>query len=384
MKYLAILGQNPYLSLAEIAGVYPETRLALISKEAAILDSQNEISIDELGGIPKLGLVLEDDIAVEKAKQIIADELKKLGSEQKIFFGISFYNNQSRNLYNKLGKEIKKNLADAGYKVRWAVSRDLALSSVYIKTNKLLTRGFDFNIIFFGGKVCVAKTIAVQDFSGYEFRDMRRPARDLYAGMTPPKLAKLLINLKRGKMENILDPFCGSGTLLSEAAVLGFKEVYGSDASDKAVADTKENLEWIKKNYKKIPEVEIKKCRAEDLAASWNRKFDYIATEPYLGPAVRGGLTAEKAKELQKDLNANYEKYLAGISSILNKDGYLILIVPFFITQDKNFYLSLKLKENGFSAVPPLPKNIYSELSIKYSRPDQKVGREIYILKKMS
>jgi len=383
MKYLAILGQNPYLSLAEINGVYPKAAIFHLIKEAAILESSEKIDIGELGGIPKLAEVLEENAEPRNIKTIIIEELSRLDSNQKIFFGLSFYNNENRGLYNNLGKEIKRAMQEKGYKVRWAVSRELALSSVYIKTNKLLTRGFDFDVVFKDGRACVAKTIDVQDFSAYEFRDMRRPARDLYSGMTPTKLAKLLVNLRREKMEDILDPFCGSGTFLMEAALLGFKKIYGSDASDKAIADSKENSEWVEKNFEIKSKIEIKKCRAENLAECWNKKFSYIVTEPYLGPAVRGNLSDERAKELQKELNANYKKYLPGLSSVLADGGYMVLIVPFLITNNRDYHLVLKLKENGLVAVPPLPKNIYPEISIKYSRPEQKVGREIYILQKI-
>ncbi|MFH1193646.1 MAG: RsmD family RNA methyltransferase [bacterium] len=382
MKYLAILGQNPELSLAELSAVYPDIKITPLAKEggggrelveATILESPEKIDINELGGLPKLAELLEDGVAFRDIKKIIVAELLKLGKNQKIFFGLSFYNNANRGLYNGLGREIKNALKDAGGKARWAVSRELALSSVYIKTNKLLTRGFDFDIVFHGGKICVAKTVAVQDFSDYEFRDMRRPRRDLVSGMTPTKLAKTLINLGGQGRESFLDPFCGSGTFLMEAALLGFKKICGSDASDKAVADTKENMSWLQKFYKFNSTIEIKKCRAEEALKCWGGKFDCIATEPYLGPPVRGELAKHKAIDLQKEIGANYEKYLSGLSAVLNPGGCLVLIVPFFITEKGDFFLPLKLKENGLKTVIN---------PILYSRPDQKVGREIYVLKK--
>jgi tRNA G10 N-methylase Trm11 len=272
-----------------------------------------------------------------------------------------------------LGKSIKFRLTENGYKVRWVVSRELALSSVLIKTNKLLTRGTDFDLFFSPGKIIVAKTVAVQDFSDYEFRDIKRPARDLVSGITPPKLAKMMINLG-GRQKKIFDPFCGSGTFLMEAALLGFKKIYGSDVSEKAVADTKKNLAWLKEKYNFSADIEVRQCDVRNSYACWNKKFDFIATEPYLGPALRGKISSEKALALRKELEKNYREYLTALSKILEKNGLLVIIVPFIIGENGIVKISLKIEGAGLEAVrEPIP----------YCRPDQKVGREIYILRKV-
>lgn len=376
MRYLAILGQNPELSLAELAAVYPEIKIVSRQKEATVFDSAEKIEIGRLGGLPKLAEVIAEDAPLKDMGKIIAAELLNLGTGQKIFFGLSFYNSENRGLYNGLGKEIKNELKNAGAKARWAVSREMALSSVYIKTNKLLTRGFDFDVVFHEGKAVIAKTLAVQDFADYEFRDIGRPRRDLVSGMTPPKLAKMLVNLCGRGRKSFLDPFCGSGTFLMEAALLGYKKICGSDISAKAVSDSQKNISWLFEKYKlsdtRPPTVKI--CDIKNISECWKEKFDAIATEPYLGPPIRGKLDFKKAETLRKELNNNYDKYLPALSHALEKNGALILIVPFLITDNGELKLNLKIKENGLHAV---------RSSIKYSRPDQKVGREIYILKKV-
>ena len=42
--------------------------------------------------------------------------------------------------------------------------------------------------------------------------------------------------------KNLLDPLRGSGTILTEAAVMGYQNLYGSDISRKAITDTKEKF----------------------------------------------------------------------------------------------------------------------------------------------
>ncbi|MFC1612491.1 TRM11 family SAM-dependent methyltransferase [Patescibacteria group bacterium] len=360
MQYLAILGQNAQLSLAELLAVYPKIQIIISDKDAVVFESKIKLDIARLGGMPKFAEILD----IGNPEKIIFDYLCKLPKEKKIFFGLSFYGKPDK----KLGITLKKKLKNAGYKVRLVTSRDLALSSVVIKTNKLLRRGGDFCIF----KNYVARTVAVQDFSDYEFRDVRRPARDLVSGMTPPKLAKMLINLG-GASDAILDPFCGSGTFLMEAVLLGFHKVYGSDINDKAVKDSMKNLDWLKEQYKFKSKIEIKKCDIKTAGACWDKKFEYIATEPYLGPPIRGTLDLEKAKNLQKELEKNYDEYLKGLSKLLTENGTIILIVPYIITAEKKLYLNLDIKKYGL-------KPVYEP--ILYSRPNQKIGREIYILEK--
>lgn len=366
MKYFSELGQNPELSLAELLAVYPKMKILYKTDKAVIFESVKKPDIEKLGGTPKIAEIIGEG---KSPKEIILEELQKIPKDKKIFFGISIYNGKTQ---NNLGKQIKNILINRGYKVRWVTGKEPILSSVIVRTNKLLRRGGEFCI--FGD--FVAKTLDVQDFSDYEFRDIRRPARDLVSGMTPPKLAKMLINL--GKVtDEMLDPFCGSGTFLMEATLLGINNIYGSDISEKAVEDSKNNLAWLVEEYQlsnhQYPE--IKKCDVRDLKKCWQKKFKMIVCEPYLGPAIRGEFSLQKAQELQKELEENYDGYLKNLSGSLEKKGKLVLIVPFIIMAKETFYLNLDIKKYGLKAVCE---------PISYSRPDQKIGRQIYILKRIS
>jgi tRNA G10 N-methylase Trm11 len=382
MLYLAIFGQNKYLSLAEILAVCPKAKPVLLGDEAALIDSPEKIEIEKLGGTPKLAECLtESSVSVEIAEKIIMEDLQK-NKKGKLFYGLSFYGNKNKKLYDRLGKEIKKALKIAECSARWVISRETALSSVIVKTNKLLTRGGDYCLLFSGNNVYVGKTVGVQDFADYEYRDINRPARDLVSGMTPPKLAKLLINLCGAGKKSFLDPFCGSGTFLMEAALLGFDKIFGSDVSLKAIEDSKKNMAWFAGGYKFPGKTEIKYCDAKKSAACWNQKFDAIATEPYLGPAIRGELNARQATEIKNDLEKDYAEYLPTLASLLEKNGRLVLIVPFLITPMQNIKITLDIKKAGLAAVSPLPKEIYPPDSIEYRRENQKVGREIYILER--
>ena len=122
--------------------------------------------------------------------------------------------------------------------------RSPTLSSVVVEQNKLTTaQGAEIVIVQFDKKLFLGKTIAVQPFKELSFRDYGRPARDDYSGMLPPKLAQIMLNLSGAKpADTILDPFCGSGTILTEAMLMGYQDLVGSDVSSKAIEDTGKNI----------------------------------------------------------------------------------------------------------------------------------------------
>ena len=159
MRYLAVLGQNPDLSLAELLAVYPDAKIIAHKDEAIVFETKKSADIRHLGGSPKIAEIIGEFFPdIKKISEAAAAELFTFSKEQKVFFGLSFYSNANKNFYNSLGKAVKSRLAANGYKARWVVGRDIALSSVIIKTNKLLTRGLDFDLLFFPGKIYLAKT----------------------------------------------------------------------------------------------------------------------------------------------------------------------------------------------------------------------------------
>jgi len=439
MKYFFVLGINPTLSLAELAAVFNNGEFSLAQKNIAILETDQKIEaniIKKIGGTIKFGLI-HDKTASLMAQDIlksIATFSKPEKIETKFKFGISFYGKAKVNL-KILGMEFKKRLLQSGIPSRWVVSREPTLSSVVVEQNKLTTaQGAEIVIIQFDKKLFLGKTIAVQPFKELSFRDYGRPARDDYSGMLPPKLAQIIINLAVSPLDKgglggikILDPFCGSGTILTEAMLmeqslpLAKGEVrrgsclIGSDISDKALQATKTNISWIKKNYElrdvsyelfHSDATKISKC----LAAN---SVDAIITEPYLGPQ-RGKLEIEK---IIKELEELYSRSLMEFKKILKTNGRVVMVWPVFTlslrgsASDRSNLPSLSLRAtggseaisrmpslagslnpnlNGFTIINPIPaslqKNIFINLTARrtmvYGREQQKVWREIVVLEK--
>jgi tRNA G10 N-methylase Trm11 len=247
------------------------------------------------------------------------------------------------------------------------------LSSVVVEQNKLLTKGVEIVLAADGGRTLVGHTMAVQAFKDLGKRDFGRPNRDDASGMLPPKVAQMMINLAEIKDYNglVLDPFCGSGTVLQEALLMGFNNVAGTDLSPKAIEDSKENIVWLKEKFALTgTKTNIFLKNATKLSESFKpESVEAIVCEPYLGPQL-------------EDL---YTKALREFSKILKPHGRVVMIFPMFfgnkpINPD---YYKFEIKSSipeewkTNSLIKVTPRN-----TIVYGRAGQKVFREIVVLEK--
>ncbi len=236
-----------------------------------------------------------------------------------------------------------------------------------------------------GGRIIIGRTLAVQAFKDLSKRDYGRPARDDASGMIPPKLAQIMLNLA-GVSKNsglVLDPFCGSGTILQEALLLGAQEVSGTDISPKAISDTKENLAWLRAKYSlEGVKIDVFLKNATKLSQSFKPKsVAAVVSEPYLGPQ-RGW---HDLKVVKKELEELYSLALKEFSKILQEKGRVVMVWPSFFGNQL-----LQPDYRDFKLINPLPPNWRSFLGVKltprdtviYGRAGQKVFRELVILEK--
>ncbi len=395
MKYFFILGNNPTLSLAEISAIFDlsKNKGHFVIPNIFILDTEENIKptelIKRLGGTIKIGIINDkinpnNQTIINKANDLI-DEHNKEG---KFKFGFSNYGNQKINL-KPIGMEIKKYLKEQSVSCRWITSKEKTLSSVVVEQNKLTSKGIE--IVFIPNaennkEIFIGKTLAVQPFKELSYRDYGRPARDDESGMLPPKLAQIMINLVQAKLEDIiLDPFCGSGTIITENLLMGYKNLIGSDVSEKAGADKKKNISWITKNWKlKIGKLEIYQQDSTKLSKIIKpESIDVIVTEPFLGPQ-RGKIDIKKTVP---ELEQLYNKSLKEFNKILKTNGRVVMIWPIFLKANST---KLNLDLNDFKIIEPLPEYLINNKDLKitprntiiYGRQGQKIWREIVILEK--
>lgn len=356
------------------------------------VDLPVENLIKRLGGTIKVGVIEEKVVGGQN--QII-DKLKGLFNilcskpslpAGKFNFGFSFYGQKPVNL-KVIGLELKNFLREKKINSRLVVSREANLSSVIIAQNKLLTRGVEIVLIRQEKNILIGRTLAVQDFKGLSKRDYGRPGRDDKSGMLPPKLAQMMINLVAGPhvplAASLLDPFCGSGTILTEALLIGFQQVIGSDISKTALDDSRANLKWLISNFSiSDGHYQLFKKSVLDLEKFIKKEsIDYIVTEPYLGPQRGFFQPAAVAREL----NDLYSKALLEFSKVLKNNGRVVMVWPVFLNRH---FLSPDL--GAFKIVPPFGRDLLSSKDLKiterqtivYGRPGQRVFREILILEK--
>ena len=290
----------------------------------------------------------------------------------KIHIGISVYNacldhkylsllsNQLKNL-NIL---IKDNLRESGKKVGFLKVKGRRLSSVAVYKNRLLDRGVEIVLVISKERIFIGKTKSVQEFESFGFRDIRRPRRDKKSGIMPPKLARIMLNLARPKREGfLLDPFCGSGTILQEAIVLGYKNIIGSDVSQKAVSDTRRNINWLFKKYGQFNKtkynIKIFQADVRDLSGKTiSDTVEMIVTEPFLGPPLHKKPKYSKIKRIFFTLEPLYLKAFTQFQKVLAKNGIVVIIFPVFERRGKFFFLDLikEIRKKGFKLKTPIPE----------------------------
>jgi len=393
MKYFFVLGTNCALSVAELQAVLNLTKVQLVAPDFLLWETDHEINpeklINSLGGIIKIGLI-KKELAQSTDQQLLAAIIEEAASkksqskEGKFNFGFSDYGEKK---FNKkfLGLELKKYFSNQEISSRFVVSQEKTLSSVVVAQNKLLTRGLEIILAEHSGVTLIGETLAVQPFKDLSRRDFGRPARDDFSGMLPPKLAQIMINLAQAQQVDglLVDPFCGSGTILSEALLAGYKNLFGSDIALKAIEDTRKNISWLKELYK-IEGFHLKLLVKNVVYLSKFIKNDSVVaiiTEPYLGPQ-RGNLDF---KLVIGELERLYSAALREFYKVLQPGGRVVMVWPVYLGQK-----SLNPDYSNFKLVNLFPDSLDGHQYIKktdrgtiiYGRVGQKVFREIVVLEK--
>jgi len=385
MKYFFILGSNPTLSLAEIYSLLGvRFSYKLIDKDCLLVeggDLDETVMINQLGGTIKIGRIAKSALSADLLSAVRDTCQPEMG--KKFFFGFSTFGKVGPT--KALAMKLKKALQSDGISSRWVVSKDKNLSSAAVEQSGLLKHGMEIVLIKDSERILVGVTKAIQPFKDWSFRDYGRPGRDDYSGMLPPKLARIMLNLAKPVVaENLLDPFCGSGTVLSEAVLLGCTKVIGSDISLDALEDTKNNLAWLKEKYQKVDfRCQLYQCDARKLYEIIDdHSVSRVVTEPYLGPSRNHN----NQQKVIKQLNDLYSEFLVALDRILKPGGRAVMVWPVFVGGSKKIFMQPSL--GGWSIAKPLPEDlvikgdITARQTIVYGRVGQKVWREIVILVK--
>ena len=345
MKYLAVLGRQPEISIAEL--------------EATDFCTD----IDRLGGTLKLAVEL-DKAPLEYLSGL---------PEGKITVGVSDYSDRaSRKSATMEALKLKKILVRHGRSVRVVENKDATLSTATSLHNGLNGKN-DRKVELIKYNDEWYRVIGVQDIDAYARRDQARPARDAKVGMLPPKLAQVLINLcgplKPGA--TILDPFCGTGVVLQEALLMGYR-AYGTDISDRMVEYSDKNLKYFDfKDYK----VEV----GDAVSYKWQQPIDAVACEGYLGQPMSQIPSEVKLKEQKQECGAIVLGFLKNLAGQIKSDTPVTMAVPAWLRENGEYSrleVVDEIEELGYNV------NNKTREGLLYRREGQIVARDILILRK--
>ncbi len=399
IQTLCILGRQPALGIAELESLFGASVLRPIGNYAALLDVEPAvIDFSRLGGTVKFCKVLTTLDTTDWSRiqnfleTVIVPHTQEL-PEGKMKLGLSVYGlNIGVKQLNATALGIKKVIKNSGRSIRVVPNNELYLNSAQVLHNQLTSQlGWELVFVRDGQKTIIAQNIAEQDIEAYARRDQGRPKRDAQVGMLPPKLAQIIINLACGnvkpaditcdvleyKDDAILDPFCGTGVVLQESLLMGYK-AYGTDLEPRMIDYSEVNLDWISNIYK-IPKENYKLEQGDATNHIWQFDFKFIAGETYLGRPFNVLPTPQILQETISDTNLILKRSLQNISRQIKSGTRLCLALPAWKLQNGFKHLPLldSLTDMGYNRLSLVHAG---EKDLIYHRDGQVVARELVIL----
>ncbi len=424
--YIAILGRQPAIGIAELEAVYGD--VSWFSGHSALLETAPDL--ERLGGTLKAGKVIFSMPRGDwrKASMKIVNHYAKKWSQfdGKITLGLSAYDfNPDVRDIQKTGLILKAKLKGSSASLRLVPNAEPALSTATSHHNKLGLSDNKIELLVVASKdrLIIAESIGAQNITRLARRDQNRPKRDAFVGMLPPKLAQIIVNLAVGEaglsnpsrvrflnglpqevgssarpesvistdsaasvdvrqtaltpQVTVLDPFCGTGVILQESALMGFAP-YGTDLADKMIDFSRINLEWLAEEFHTTKNWRL--GQADAMTAKWQPPIDAIAAETYLGQPFSAPPTPGKLTEVRGNCNHIISSFLENLAPQIPSGTPLCLAVPAW-RDDRGDFTHLPLignlnrlgyKKRDFKTVNPE--------QLLYFRETQIVARELLVL----
>lgn len=391
------LGTHPELGFAELSSRYPDQTFEMWDSTIARCKenfSEEFWAIQQtLGGCKEISREIGVYENQEQAFQAVVKfslEFLALKEKKKLHLGIS--GDVKREDWMAKIKGILKSKEKS---CRTVLAKKKQYNTAEIAHNRLCEqKGIHLWVLKGNQSWTVHSTVAVQDIRGFSERDYDKPKRSPKNGMLPPKLALMMLNLAH-PAPRILDPFCGSGTVLLE----GLKQrliVDGSDISNDLVSDAHVNNDW----FAELAFREKGKIRAHDarkpfsslvqgastLASSKESRkdlYDAIVTEGTLGPVYKMLPHKDEMRKNIKDLLELYKDFFAHVGESLSSDGKIVICFPRYQVKGPKEQL------NQFSLWYQIKKQKWFVDNFKttgrpmiYSREHQIVQREVVMILK--
>ena len=383
-KYLLTLvnGELSYYEINTILNLRNTPFKILIkNNNFLILEIESLREFSRLGGIYKIVEITSENESIEKLYKNIKQNNEFFWLEEKARWCLSYYSVKKTDniIYKKISEYLNEEISKLVKKNK-QIKNDIVEDNFReISVNKIKNIT-EIILAYDGKKFYLGKTKIVFNSTDYIKRDLSRPFQDSSISISP-RIARILVNLLGLKNnQTVLDPFCGTGTFLIEASILGLN-VIGTDKRKECVYGTRKNLQWINKNQKKMNS-NIMINDAEKLVNFSKKSIDGIVTEPILLPNLKRHPNERKTKELLKITQKTYVKAMISMNRILRENGRLVIVTP-RVKTNRGKFISLDIlymiKESGFR-FNRIHKN-NQPIIVKYSK-EQKIIREVWVMQK--
>lgn len=231
--------------------------------------------------------------------------------------------------YEDLVRSMLDGLRGAGLKkVRLLRPKgDELLSEQVVSRQALDVIAFPFH-----GGFGLGPTAWVPDSASMKQRGTLKPAPHPDIAMSP-RLARTLVNLADLRPgQAVLDPFCGSGTILIEACAKSLR-CLGLDSSASRVQQARENLRWsagaADGSY------DIRKGDAREMQRLLRgTRVDAIVTEPLLLPRLDARPKTSTARAMIEQSAGVYNDALSSMAGSIDSEGRIVVVVPVIQTMD--------------------------------------------------
>lgn len=339
MKFIFVLGRDSELSVLEVVSFLKarDVKYEFVTRtnEFLVLDINSfAFTADSFGGVIKIG------------KEFTIEQLKF--SENTVTY--SFH-----------GAEKNKDLFKQLFKKE-------GIKGIFRKYDNK-PQHFDLEVIEINKTFF--RIFSVSNPKKYKTRDENRPAFD-EKKVISIRLAKILINLSQARKE-LLDPFCGCGTILQEGLLNGLNVL----GVDKTIYEAQHNIQWAKKEFSLKNKFKIIKGDAKKISTYFN-KVETIVTEPYLGPYWKKTPSQREAYKVMKKLQKMYMQFLLEACKIV--EDKVVIIVPIIKAFGKDIEMDFEalMQDAGFRAT------IFEEAQnpVIYDLKDSWIKREIWVLEK--
>jgi tRNA G10 N-methylase Trm11 len=359
-KLIAILAFGR-LSYLEICTIFSDKikNAEMINKRAALLELyvENSIKIERLAGIYKLVAPI-GELTSEFNFNIFREEIRNIFEyfKETANFSLSFYNQESNSKmeYEALLSNLLSVVRELGFRKANLLR---PRNSLEIQVRDIISRqAIDFVLLNSSKNHLFGITLYTPNIAEIHERATKRPILNPKISLSP-RLAKLLVNLA-GLLPNevLLDPFCGSGTILCEAILEGINCI-GIDKDKQRINNARRNLTWtINTTSKKVGSFSLMTENVKNLMnVLEGKKVDAIVTEPILLPTLNSTPSLEKARKMIKNSSKIYSQFLYSSVEVLKKKGKAVIIVPSVRTSEgKNVSIIFEqLKEIGLNDFQP-------------------------------